>query len=40
MQDFIRSQERFNVTLNGVRYTFETTDTDVPADGIANQIVL
>ena len=34
---FIRSQERFNVTLNGVRYTFETTDTDVPADGIANQ---
>ena len=34
---FIRSQEQFNVTLNGVRYTFETTDTDIPADGIANQ---
>ena len=33
----IRSQERYNITLNGVRYTYETTDTDVPADGIANQ---
>ena len=33
----IRSEERFNISLNGVRYTFETTDTDVPADGIANQ---
>ena len=26
----IRAQERYNITLNGVRYTFETTDTDVP----------
>ncbi|MDB4227388.1 hypothetical protein N9799_01110 [Flavobacteriaceae bacterium] len=33
----IRSQERYNITLNGVRYTYETTDTDDPADGIANQ---
>ena len=33
----IRSQERYNITLNGVRYTYETTDTNVPADGIANQ---
>ena len=33
----IRSQERFNISLNGVRYTFETTDTDVPPNGRANQ---
>ena len=34
---FIRAQERYNVTINGVRYTFETTDTSVPPDGIADQ---
>ena len=32
----IRSEERFNITINGVRYTYETTDR-VPANGLANE---
>ena len=32
----IRSEERFNITINGVRYTYETTDR-APANGLANE---
>ena len=34
----IRSQERYNITLNGVRYTYETTDTNVPADDLPSLV--
>ena len=33
----IRSGEKFNISINGVRYTYETTDTSVPPNGLANQ---
>ena len=36
----IRAGERYNITLNGVRYTFETTDVAPPIDGNADQNAL
>ena len=33
----IRAGEKYNISLNGVRYTFETTDVALPINGDADQ---